>query len=159
MAKSKTGSKTADFDRLAPPNYGLLVRYTMRAFTQVLQGVAAAHNITAAQFRVLRTLGDTSAITQVELAHLAAMDRPYAASIVKQLHGRGFIKRMPNEDDGRRIDLLLTARGENLLGDISLQLDLANQKAVSGVKPSDLAIFRDVIKRIRQNLERQYGSE
>lgn len=160
MAKSLTEgmTKRAPQDR-GPPNYGLLVRYTMRAFTQVLQGVAAEHDITAAQFRVLRTLGDSSAITQVELAHLAAMDRPYAASIVKQLHAQGLIKRVPNKKDRRRIDLLLTVRGTKLVDDISRQLDLANKRAISGVKQSDLSVFCGVIAQMRKNLESHYGLE
>jgi MarR family transcriptional regulator, organic hydroperoxide resistance regulator len=141
------------------PNYGLLVRYTMRAFTQVLQGVAAEYDLTPTQFRVLRTLGDTAAITQVQLAHHAAMDRPYAASIVKQLHARGLIKRVRNAEDKRRIDLILTDRGKALLNAIARKLDRANRRAVAGIKPSDIAIFEQVIARIRANLERHSGAE
>jgi DNA-binding MarR family transcriptional regulator len=130
-----------------------MIRYTMRAFTRILQDVAAQHSITAAEFRILRTLSDRATITQVELAHLAAMDRPYAASIVKQLTSRGFVKSIPNKVDRRRMDLRLTERGLKLIASISVQLKAANQVAVAGVKTSDLRIFSNVIRRMRQNLE------
>ena len=139
------------------PNYGLMIRYTLRSFTQVLQAIAGSYQITAAEFRVLRTLGEGTALTQVELANLAAMDRPYAASIVKQLHARGFIKRAPNKKDRRRVDLLLTKRGTKLVADISTKLAATNKRAVSGLKDADLKVFSDVINRMKHNLESYDG--
>jgi DNA-binding MarR family transcriptional regulator len=140
------------------PNYGLMIRYTLRAFTRVLQDVAASYQITAAEFRILRTLGEGTALTQVELANLAAMDRPYAASIVKQLHTKGLVKRARNQEDRRRIDLLLTKRGTTLLAQISTKLETANRRAVSGIKSADLDAFNNVIDRMKRNLESYGGS-
>jgi MarR family transcriptional regulator, organic hydroperoxide resistance regulator len=134
------------------PNYGLMIRYTLRAFTRVLQTVAASRHITAAEFRILRTLGEEKAVTQAELANLAAMDRPYAAAIVKRLHAHGLVKRAPNKGDRRRIDLLLTKRGSSLLADVSAELEKANRRAAAGIRGADLRVMIDVLDRMKQNL-------
>ena len=60
----------------ADRNHALDVRYTLRAFTRALAVVAGPSNLTTAEFRLLRTLGEGGGATQAELAAAAAMGPP-----------------------------------------------------------------------------------
>ena len=134
-------------------NVGLEVRYTLRAFTQALGRTAPALNVTAAEFRLLRTLGEGEASTQSELATLAAMDRPYVSSLVKRMIERGLLETRVNGDDRRRVDIVFSPHGTKVYRAISRDLAAVNRDAVAGISPAALQTCLDVLSRMRGNLE------
>ena len=135
-------------------NYGLEVRYTARSFTKVLGIVAKDYGISAAEFRLLRTLGDDTLYTQTELASLTAMDRPYVASLVKRMTQNGLLKGRTSKTDRRRIDVTLTAQGKRIGATVSAALDAVNSKVARGASAAELETFLKVLRMVRTNLDR-----
>ena len=136
----------------ADSNYALQVRYTLRAFTRALAVVAGSVGLTAAEFRLLRTMGEGEATTQTELAALAAMDRPYVSTLVRRLTAKGVVRPEVNARDRRRTDIVLTAEGQRLLDMLSRQLSAVNQESVAGIAAPELAVFLSVATRMQGNL-------
>lgn len=134
-------------------NVGLLVRYTFRSFTRMLQILVSPFGLTAAEFRVLRTLATGGALTQVQIASLAGMDRPYAALVVKQLRDKEMIDTCADPIDRRRVALSLSARGAAITDTIANELADVNRASVEGIPARHLAIFSEVSVRMRQNLD------
>ena len=133
-------------------NYALAVRYTLRAFTRALAVVASPSGLTTAEFRLLRTLGESGGATQAELAAQAAMDRPYVSALVRNMSARGLLEPRRNATDRRRTDIMLTAAGNALLAAVSKRLAEVNREAVHGVDSAELAVFLAVMARVRRNL-------
>lgn len=140
-----------------PVNHGLEVRYTARSFIKILSVIAKDYDISAAEFRLLRTLSDENLYTQAELANLTAMDRPYVASLVKRMTGKGLLKGQTSKIDRRRIDVTLTAKGKRIGASIFRALDAVNEKSVQGVSATELATFLKVLRLIRANLDKHEG--
>jgi MarR family transcriptional regulator, organic hydroperoxide resistance regulator len=139
---------------LKPPvNYGLEVRYTFRSFIRVLSLIAKDYEISAAEFRLLRTLSDGTHYTQVELANLTAMDRPYVASLVKRMISKGLLAARTSKQDRRRTDLALTAKGKKLGAALFNDLDVVNDSVVKGIGVAKLDTFVTVLRQIRSNLD------
>jgi DNA-binding MarR family transcriptional regulator len=139
-------------------NVGLLIRHTFRTFTRALQFVTAPAGLTASEFRVLRTLAMEGGMTQVRIAALAGMDRPYAAFIVKQLRAKRYLITKPDRLDGRRTNLTLSVRGRQLVTKITKQLAVVNQRALKGISAAEYRVFTDVIGRMKANLD-AFGSD
>jgi DNA-binding MarR family transcriptional regulator len=140
----------------APPiNYGLEVHSTARSYTRVLGYLASEHDISAAEFRLLRVLSEKEQITQIQLANIAVMDRPYVASLVKRMTAKGLLKAQSSKTDRRRLDLTLTPKARRLGAILFQTVDKVNARAVVGVSTSDLAAALRVLELMRKNLENE----
>ena len=137
-------------------NYALQVRYTLRAFTRALAVVTAPLGLTTAEFRLLRTLGESGGegLTQADLATLAAMDRPYVSTLVRRLIERGLLRSGRNGVDRRRADIALTQEGRSVLGRLSRRLAEVNGEAAAGIDAESLRTFTAVMYRMQANLGR-----
>lgn len=133
-------------------NFGLEIRYTMRAFTRVFSRVASPLNVTHAEFRVLQPLGEGGTYTQSELADIAALDRPYVTSLVRKMIERGLLQTRTNTNDARRIDLSLSKTGKSVYRKITSEMQKIDLAAVKNVSRADLEVFLSVVQTIRSNL-------
>lgn len=138
----------------AVENHGLVIRYALRAFTRVLTLVAADLEVSAPQYRILRTLGQKTGLTQVELAKETAMDRPFVSLTIKQLREAGFVKTTRSPVDKRRVDVHLTAKGSNLLSTLLARLKRSDEIAGDDISVSDLKTMHAVLKKMTDNVER-----
>ena len=151
--KKTIGRNTTGQTASGATNWGLEIRYTLRAFTQALSRKASSVEVTAAEFRLLRTLGEGEGSTQSELASLAAMDRPYVSSLVKKMIERGLLQTKVNAEDRRRVDIVFSPDGAKVYRRISRELGKVNRDAVAGIDAKALETFHSVLAAIRDNLE------
>ncbi|HEY8496915.1 MAG TPA: MarR family transcriptional regulator [Limnochordales bacterium] len=105
----------------------------------------ARHNITHAQFVLLRHLWWNPGSTLGQVADSLGVSRPAATQAVERLVQRGLVRRSPDTADRRRLRLGLTARGEELVRELSSALE-ERLAAIVGRMPSDarLALARGV---------------
>ena len=100
----------------AQPDRGNLIDALARAsFTtmSVLTRVAAEHDISLTQLRVLAILRDRRA-KMSELAAYLGLDRSTVSGLVDRAERRGLLRRTPSPIDGRGIDVTLTEAGTEL---------------------------------------------
>lgn len=75
----------------------------------------AAHDLTDAQWRVLRVLHEGGALEPTEISARGLVLTPSLTRILKTLEGRGLILREPHLHDGRRHRVRLTQAAEALI--------------------------------------------
>jgi DNA-binding MarR family transcriptional regulator len=138
--------------------HGNAIRIALRAFTRVLNLVASDFEITPAQYRILRNLGNGAGYTQLELARLTGMERPFVSLTIKQLREAGLVTTKTSLDDRRRIDVVLTAKGLKLREQLLTALRPNDRTAAKGVSDRDLSTFHTVLKRMTENME-AYGDD
>ena len=73
------------------------------------------HGLGASQLYVLHELKRESPLSVNELARRTATDQSTVSVVVAKLIEKGFVTRERSEEDARRLDLTLTARGHLLL--------------------------------------------
>ena len=78
--------------------------------TAVLSKVAADHDLSLTQLRVLAILRDRRA-KMSELAAYLGLDKSTISGLVDRAERRGLVQRTPNPRDGRGVDVALTADG------------------------------------------------
>jgi DNA-binding MarR family transcriptional regulator len=68
-------------------------------------------------FAVYSVIGAEEPVTPTRLAEILGMPPTSLSYVIRQMHERGHLKRVPNPDDGRSVLLKLTARGRRVLDD------------------------------------------
>jgi DNA-binding MarR family transcriptional regulator len=91
-----------------------LVR-TSFATMAVLNRIAAEHDLSLTQLRVLAILRDRR-VKMSELADYLGLDKSTISGLVDRAEKRGLLQRAPNPLDGRSIDVFLSAAGAELAG-------------------------------------------
>jgi DNA-binding MarR family transcriptional regulator len=79
----------------------------------VLSRVAAEHDLSLTQLRVLAILRDRRCKIS-ELSDYLGLDKSTISGLVDRGEKRGLLQRAPNPADGRAVDVLLTAEGTRL---------------------------------------------
>jgi DNA-binding MarR family transcriptional regulator len=89
-----------------------LVR-TSFATMAVLNKIAAEHDLSLTQLRVLAILRDRR-VKMSELADYLGLDKSTVSGLVDRAEKRGLLQRAPNPLDGRGVDVLLSTGGTEL---------------------------------------------
>jgi DNA-binding MarR family transcriptional regulator len=83
------------------------------ATTAVLSRIAAEHDLSLTQLRVLAILRDRR-VRMSELADYLGLDKSTISGLVDRAEKRSLLQRAPNPADGRATDVFLTAGGMQL---------------------------------------------
>lgn len=88
------------------------------AVHQVIGRVAAAHELSIVQARLLGILRDREP-TMAALARFLSLDKSSVSGLVDRAERRGLVRRFGSEHDGRSVQVALTAAGRRLAGTAS----------------------------------------
>ncbi len=83
------------------------------AVMAVLNRIGAEHDLSLTQLRVLAILRDRRA-RMTDLADHLGLDKSTITGLVDRAEKRGLLRRAPNADDGRSVDVLLDTEGVRL---------------------------------------------
>lgn len=75
----------------------------------------AGFDVTSVQFAALSTLESQPGLDQASLAKRIAYDRATIGGVVKRLVHKGYVERLPDEEDRRAFKLWLTPEGMSAL--------------------------------------------
>jgi DNA-binding MarR family transcriptional regulator len=92
-----------------------LLRSAARRVTQVYDDALRPAGLKTSQFSLLATLRHAEALTLGELAERLSMDRTTLTRNLRPLQQAGWIERVPDPVDRRRIHLVVTAAGRATL--------------------------------------------
>ena len=131
---------------------GFLIRDTTMKLQKVLRANLQKHNISTAQWYLLRVLWDEEGLSQRELSDRVATTEPTTQSALLRMEKQGVIVRKKNENDKRANTIHLTKKGRNLeTALVSYAVDV-NKIATAGLTKSEIKSFQNLINKIRQNL-------
>lgn len=132
---------------------GFLFRDIHRAFSKVLQTRIAAHGVTIGQWYFLRTLWEEDGLTQRELSQRVGMMEPTTVTALNGMEKRGYVKRVRNTKDRRKVNIYLTDLGHSLRPKLLPFAVETNEMAAAGVTAKDIKQVRQVLRHMKKNLE------
>ena len=68
-------------------------------------------------FAIYSVIGAEEPVTPTRLAEILGMPPTSLSYVIRQMHERGHLRRVPNPQDGRSVLLKLTAKGRRVLDD------------------------------------------
>ncbi|HYQ18222.1 MAG TPA: MarR family transcriptional regulator [Polyangiaceae bacterium] len=134
-----------------PPSQGLLDALARAAFSTmaVLNKLAAEHDLSLTQLRVAGILRDRR-LRMVELAGYLGLEKSTMTGLVDRAEKRGLMARAANQDDGRAIDVFLTAEGLKLAQRVEAHWQDAMAPLTARLKPSEQKLLQALLERMLQ---------
>ena len=137
---------------IAESSIGYLVRDVHRAFSRALQARIAAHGVSMGQWFFLRALWEEDGLTQRELSQRVGMMEPTTVTALNSMERRGFVERVRNAHDRRKVNIFLTPKGRALREVLLPCSAQVNSQATHGVDDQDLARALAVLLSVARNL-------
>jgi MarR family transcriptional regulator, organic hydroperoxide resistance regulator len=134
---------------------GYLLRDTYRAFSKVLQSRISAHGVTIGQWYFLRVLWEEDGLTQRELSQRVGMMEPTTVTALNGMEKRGYVKRVRNATDRRKVNIFLTEKGRALRSRLLPHAADVNRIAAKSVTAQDIERIRGVLNTMKENLDRE----
>jgi DNA-binding MarR family transcriptional regulator len=139
------------------PTYLPTLRELVRC-NQAFERYSAAHvrqlGLTAAQFDVIATLGNTEGMTCGELGEQTLITKGTLTGVLDRLSERGLVERCEDASDARRTRIALTSAGETVFAKC-FPVHLAYlQRAFDRVAPAELAAMTRALAGLRVAFEK-----
>ena len=153
QASTDRGGRRAKYDHLRlEETVGFLLSDTTRTMTRTFTKKIAVHGIGMGIFQFLRILWEEDGLTQSELAARARMKGPSAVAAIKELEWRGFVRRVDDRHDRRKVRLFLTAEGRRLYDVVMPDIEAIRQIMLADFSAAEQALLKQMLHRMRANL-------
>lgn len=113
----------------------------------VLTEVATAHDLSLTQLRLLGILRDRTP-AMADLAAGLGLDRSSVTGLVDRAEKRGLVRRQPHPQDGRGIQVRLTAAGRRLLVDVSSPVVVRLQELLHPLSGRERAALVGLVRKV-----------
>lgn len=153
VAAIDAAARGQDVEFDSETSIGYLLRDTYRAFTKILQARISAHGVTIGQWYFLRVLWDEDGLTQRELSQRVGMMEPTTVTALNGMEKRGYVTRVRNTDDKRKVNIFLTDKGKALRNVLLPHAIDVNIRSVAGVPEEDVEAVRRTLHAMKRNLE------
>ena len=138
---------------------GYSVAMAYRALRKALDVELGHYGITFSQWQVLAGLALEGEIPQVRLAELIGVEGPTLVRILDRMEQRGWIKRKISSRDRRQKLISPTKKAEGVWKKMTECAHGVRDGAVKGISSKDVINLQRLLKKIKENLNGQLGTE
>ncbi len=132
---------------------GYLLRDTYRAFSKILQARISPHGVTIGQWYFLRVLWEEDGLTQRELSQRVGMMEPTTVTALNGMEKRGYVRRVRNATDRRKVNIFLTEKGRALRTRLLPHAAEVNRVAARALTPADIEKLRTILSAMKGSLD------
>jgi len=139
----------------APPADDPRVAEALTALRQIVHSLhrasrsaERAHGVSGAQLFVLQLLADSPAPSLNALAERTLTHQSSVSVVVSRLVSRGLVERSRSPEDGRRIELRLSAAGEELLTQTPAAMQIRLIESLRELPARDLRTLAALLTRV-----------
>ena len=125
-----------------------------KKLTRIINYYLKPYRITTEQWSVLRTLNESGEVSQKELSIRSDKDQATLTKILDLLVKQENVERLANPLDRRSFLVKITPKGAKLVEAITPYLEDIFMKITNGLDEERLAMFREVLLTIEDNIER-----
>ena len=113
----------------------------------VLNKLAAEQDLSLTLLRVLGILRDRRP-RMAELAEYLGLGKQTMSGLIVRAEMRGLVERVPDPNDRRAIDVVLTSAGTRLVEELQLQVQQALVPLTGRLNASDQRLLRNLLRRV-----------
>jgi DNA-binding MarR family transcriptional regulator len=143
------------FDVATDNSVGYLLRDTAKLLLRDTAAALEPLGISLPQYFVLRELWQEEGLTQRELASRVGVAEPAMVATLDALAHAGLTERVRSAQDRRKVNVGLTARGRNLRDSCLAHSARLLDRALVGISDAEIHAMRDVLHRMKANLEQR----
>ncbi|MFE4712714.1 MULTISPECIES: MarR family winged helix-turn-helix transcriptional regulator [unclassified Paenibacillus] len=132
------------------------IREFNRFYTKVL-GLFNNHildtNYSLTEARILLEISERTECIANNLVQELSIDRSYMSRILRKLEKEGLIEKKSSQRDSRKNFLMLTQKGEEILGKIHIQSDEQINELFNGLSDSEVNEILNSMMKIKEKLD------
>ena len=128
----------------------------MRTF---LTSALSSSGIYAGQDGVILALAASDGMTAGAIAEKLGVKPPTMTRTLARMEAQGFIKRVPDESDGRQMRAILTEEGSRHVRAIEYAIKATEGMAIAGLSDKEVRQFMKALRKINRNLGREDDDE
>lgn len=129
-----------------------LIRDTRVRLYKFIERRIARQSVPLRLWFPLRALYTNEGITQRELGKMLGFGDAHAGVIVALMQRRKLVRRVPSDDDKRRIDLYLTPLGRAAAQGTLRELRAVTAQITAGFSAAEVRAFHELLLRAHENL-------
>ena len=147
-------NETRSASRIEPDITGLTDALAQLSFvvTAVLSRIAAEHDLSLTQLRVLAILSDRR-VRMSELASYLGLDRSTMSGLIDRAEKRALVKRAPSATDGRAVDVFLSANGQELAATLFTQISATLTPMTDSLTPPEQRRLENLLRSLLTSRE------
>ena len=138
---------------------GFLVRDSMLLLHKLLRTHIGRHDISTAQWFLLRVLWEEEGLSQRELSERVNTTEPTTQSALLRMEKQGIIRRAKNPNDRRANRIYLTPKGRKLEAKMIPYAIQVVDVAARGLSAAEVATLKALINRVRANLKKEMDGD
>jgi DNA-binding MarR family transcriptional regulator len=129
-----------------------LLRRTSRYFRLGIQNRLRQHDLSFSHWFFLRALWLKDGVTQRELCKRIDAPEPAAVAALRVLERKGYVRRVRDSDNLRKILVFITPRGRALREKLLPHAFELASMGVKGISEQELALLRTLLNKIHDNM-------
>ena len=129
-----------------------LLRRTSRYFRLGIQNRLRQYDLSFSHWFFLRALWLKDGITQRELCKRIEAPEPAAVAALRELERQGYVRRIRDKDNMRKILVFITPKGRALRKKLLPHAYELASMGVKGIPEHEVALLRSLLNRIRDNM-------
>lgn len=135
-----------------------LILEIMHAYKALINAFSREVGMPMSQLALLRALAGApkGGIGVLDISRSMGINAAAVTRLVKKMEERGLIIRRHDRHDGRRSYLRLSAKGRGLFMEIHQRFHRLEDSLCAGQGPEDIETAKQVLARLRADLERTY---
>lgn len=138
---------------------GYSIAMANRALRKALDAELEHYGITFPQWQVLASLALEGETSQVKLAELIGVEGPTLVRILDRMEQKSWVKRKVSSRDRRQKIISPTKKVEGVWKKMTECAHGVRDDAVKGISAKDVATLQKLLKKIRENLNGQFGTD
>lgn len=135
-----------------PPQFVARIARIRKALRREFEMRAAALEITASQFQVLRSLWESDGVTTSALTQDACSDGGTVTGVLDRLESKGLIRRERSTQDRRAVQIWLTSEGRALEAPLMEIINEINRLALDGLSERQQTQLIKALDKVRENI-------
>ena len=112
------------------------------------RAVFKEHGISETQWRILRVLWEYETCGAADLAERALLPASSMVGVIDRLMAKGLVKRIPGQQDRRKVEVSLTAEGRALLPLITPKIEVLYQQIQTTCERKNWRVMMNTMQQI-----------
>jgi len=124
---------------------------TQKKVSQYFAEKISSFDVTPVQYSVLQCLWEHDFQTPTQIANALSLDGSSITGLLDRMESKGLVRRIPNAEDRRALQVMLVPRGKLLEKPITRLVEEANDEVLSALSPEEQAQLKEYLRRILEN--------
>lgn len=150
MADNKNDLDSFDLSTFFPYQVRVFYREVSHSIAEIYTN---AHNLTTYEWRAMAVLGNHQPLSASEVVEHSSLDKVQISRAIKGLIKHGFLERKVDKADRRRVNLLLTDRGNAVYSELVPMVLKREQEILSGLSSDEVKTLTTLMSKVRVNAE------